>query len=154
MKLTVEKFIEEANIVHNDFYDYSKVVYKNLNTKVTIICPVHGEFEQTPDNHLMGHRCSHCSRKNKLFCGEPKMKRITSPKVTNQEMYIQKARLVHFDAYDYSLIEYVNSDSILKIICKRHGMFEQKAKNHLNGNGCQKCSELKKRFWINAGRKV
>ena len=59
-KLTTEQWIEKAKAVHGDKYDYSKVVYKNNNTKVTIICPEHGEFEQRPAVHLKGHGCKMC----------------------------------------------------------------------------------------------
>ena len=50
-RLTTKEFITRAKEVHDDKYDYSKVVYVNSTTKVIIICPVHGEFPQTPGNH-------------------------------------------------------------------------------------------------------
>lgn len=59
-KLTIEEFIKKAKSVHGDKYDYSKVVYKNHMTKVCIICPIHGEFWQTPNNHLSNHGCPYC----------------------------------------------------------------------------------------------
>ena len=51
-KLTIEKFIEKAKLVHGDKYDYSKVDYINAKTPIIIICPEHGEFIKTPDKHL------------------------------------------------------------------------------------------------------
>ena len=62
-RLTTEEFIKKAKEVHGDKYDYSKVEYKNTSTKVCIICPEHGEFWQTPNEHLQGHGCRKCSKK-------------------------------------------------------------------------------------------
>ena len=56
-----EKFIEKANAIHNGFYDYSEVEYVNGHTKVKIICPIHGIFEQDPASHLQGHGCPFCA---------------------------------------------------------------------------------------------
>jgi len=63
MRYTQETFIEKAKEVHSDKYDYSEVVFKNVNTKVKIICPEHGMFEQLPYNHLKGQGCRKCGRK-------------------------------------------------------------------------------------------
>ena len=63
-KLTIEQFIERSNKIHNNFYDYSKVDYKKIKTPVTITCPVHGDFDQTPDSHLR-HGCAKCAGKLK-----------------------------------------------------------------------------------------
>ena len=61
---SLNDFIIEANRLHNNFYDYSLVVYVNAKTKIIIICPKHGQFEQTPDKHLHGKHgrgCSQCT---------------------------------------------------------------------------------------------
>jgi conserved hypothetical protein len=68
-KITTNEIIAKAKLVHGDKYDYSKVDYSNAHTKVCIICPNHGEFWQTPNNHLRGHGCPKCKR-NKLSCAE------------------------------------------------------------------------------------
>lgn len=57
---TTEQFIADAVAVHGDQYDYSKVKYLSAKTKVTITCPEHGEFEQTPTNHLRSQGCPKC----------------------------------------------------------------------------------------------
>ena len=121
--LTTEEFIKKARQVHGDKYDYSKVEYVNACTKVCIICPIHGEFWQSPTNHLRGKGCSKCSGKY-----EP-----------STEEFIEKARKVHGDKYDYSKVEYANAREKVCIICKEHGEFWQKPRNHLSGNGCPKC---------------
>ena len=56
-----KKFIEKAKIIHGNRYDYSKVEYVNNSTKVCIICPEHGEFWQTPNNHNTSRQdCPKC----------------------------------------------------------------------------------------------
>jgi intein-encoded DNA endonuclease-like protein len=60
LKNSLDTFIKRAREIHGDKYDYSKVEYKNSKEKVCIICPVHGEFWQTPSNHLMGKGCRQC----------------------------------------------------------------------------------------------
>ena len=57
-----ERFINKAIIRHNGKYDYGKVDYVDPYTKVCIICPRHGEFWQTPSNHLMGCGCKECMK--------------------------------------------------------------------------------------------
>jgi len=119
------RFIEKAIAVHGDKYDYSKVEYKNAYTDVCIICKKHGEFLQSPHNHLRGHGCPFCANKYKTTCD-----------------FVTMARKVHGDKYDYSNVEYVNSQDKVEIKCPRHGSFLQAPFNHLQGHGCPKCSIL------------
>lgn len=62
------------------------------------------------------------------------------PKKLTTEEFIEKAKLVHGDKYDYSLADYKSSITKVKIICKKHGIFEQVAKNHLCNIGCGLCN--------------
>lgn len=127
-RYTTEDFIEKAKIKHRDKYDYSKVKYVNNTTKVTIICPSHGEFEQTPKIHLSGLGCPACSG---------------GVKITTEE-FVERARKVHGDKYDYSKVNYVNSSTKVIIICPIHGEFEQAPTNHLSGQGCPNCGGRKR----------
>jgi hypothetical protein len=63
---TIEQFITKANIIHNNKYDYSKVVYLNNSTKVIIICPTHGQFSQQPGNHLNNNGCPTCAQQQRI----------------------------------------------------------------------------------------
>jgi len=63
-RMPIADFISQASVVHHNFYDYSRVVYKNNSTKIKIICPEHGDFEQNPNHHLNGSDCPLCSHKN------------------------------------------------------------------------------------------
>ena len=140
-KLTQEEFIAKAKAVHGDMYDYSLVDYKGNKTKIKIICPIHGVFEQTPNSHLMGRGCPHCFGKHKR---------------TN-ETFIEAARKVHGDKYDYSLVDYKSNKTKVKIICPEHGVFEQTPNSHLHGGGCPYCAgnvKYTKETFIEAARKV
>jgi hypothetical protein len=126
-----EEFINRSKTVHRIKYDYSKVEYKNALTKVTIVCPLHGEFAQTPMAHLKGRRCQKCG------VDLQKLSMIYS----NDE-YIYQAKLLHKNTYDYSKINYVNAHTKICIRCKKHGDFYQTPNSHLNGNGCPKCIHI------------
>lgn len=123
-KLTTEKFIEKAKTKHNNKYDYSKVVYgKNNREKVCIICPEHGEFWQQPSSHLKGQGCPICANQY-------------SP---TTEEWVERAKAVHGNKYNYSKSKYINSITKICVICPEHGEFYVFPNNHLNGNGCPKC---------------
>lgn len=56
----IEEFIEKANIVHNNKYDYSNAIYTGSENKLIITCPIHGDFNQEPGNHIQGQGCKKC----------------------------------------------------------------------------------------------
>ena len=130
---TTEEFIEESNKVHGvGRYDYSKVNYKNINTKVIIICHNHEEpyeFKQTPNNHLQGHGCKKCQ-----------YEKISINQKMTLEEFIEQSRKIHGDKYDYSKVNYVDSQTKVIIICPKHSDFKQKPNHHLRGEGCRKCA--------------
>lgn len=128
---TTEEWIEKAIQVHGNKYDYSKVEYKGWNQKVCIICPIHGEFWQDPTSHIAKHQKRGCPE-----CGK------TLAKTTEQ--FIQEAKQIHGDKYDYSKTKYVNNKTKVCIICPEHGEFLQMPHMHLKHNGCPKCNGNKK----------
>ena len=128
-RLTTSEFIEKAKKIHSDKYDYSKVDYKKSYIKVCIICPEHGEFWQTPGNHLYGYGCSKCA-----------IQKNSKKRTSNAVEFIKKARKIHGDRYDYSKVEYKGTEEKVCIICPEHGEFWQLPTNHLGGHGCPKCS--------------
>lgn len=126
---TTEEYIEMCKKVHGDKYIYDKTIYKNSNGYVWIKCDKHGYFQQKAGNHLHGCGCPDCGRDSQ----KEKMR-------NSREEFIEKAILAHpTENYDYSLVEYVNSYTPIKIICPKHGVFEQTPSCHLNGCGCQSC---------------
>ena len=122
-----DEFIREAQSTHHNKYDYSKVEYANNKTKVCLVCPEHGEFWQTPSDHLNGKGCPQCA--GNVRC--------------DKDAFIEKAKYIHNDRYDYSKVEYVNAHTKVCIICPEHGEFWQTPNNHLNGNGCPLCKNRK-----------
>lgn len=123
-KMTTDIFIERSKLIHGDKYDYSKTKYKNSQSKIKIICSEHGEFKQIAINHyLKGSGCNKCSG---------------TYNYSNKE-FIELAKSVHGDKYDYSKTNYLNCNNKIIIICKKHGQFKQTANNHLNGQKCLKC---------------
>lgn len=127
-----DSFIQEAKKIHGSKYDYSNVEYVNSHTKVKLVCPIHGEFEVTPNNHIKGRGCYKCGR----------IVSKTKQSLTVED-FIEKAKKIHGDRYDYSKVDYVNNHTEVCIICKEHGEFWQKPIKHLVGHGCLKCRESK-----------
>ena len=127
-KYTQEEFIEKAKAIHGDKYDYSKVEYVNGRTKICIICPEHGEFWQIPNSHLMGKGCKMCGIENTV-----------SKNSDTQKDFIEKAKAIHGDKYDYSKVKYIDSSTKVCIICQEHGEFWQRPYCHIQGQGCYKC---------------
>lgn len=125
--ITTEEFIERANLIHNNKYDYSHSIYMNALSKIIIVCSEHGEFNQNSYSHLRGCGCSKCSQR-----------------YMNIDYFKTKASIRHNDKYDYSLVEFITTEHKIKIICHTHGIFEQKMNNHLMGNGCPECWKLKR----------
>lgn len=102
LSLGRDGFIKKAKLVHGDKYDYSKVEYVNARTKVCIVCPKHGDFWQFPHKHLSGQGCPYCNGGKRL----------------DTETFVNKAKLVHGDEYDYSNVEYTSENKLVSIICK------------------------------------
>jgi Zn finger protein HypA/HybF involved in hydrogenase expression len=120
-KSTTKDFIEKANIIHGNKFDYSEVKYLNNYSKIKILCLTHGEFEQKPNNHLNGQGCPLCVE-------------ITT------EQFIEKAKEIHGDQYNYFQTNYIAAKFLVKIECLKHGIFEQTPSHHLLGHGCKQCA--------------
>lgn len=145
-KLTTEEFIKKAKDIHGDKYDYNKVDYKNNTTKICIICPDHGEFYQTPKEHLRGSGCTRCGNINRGLSSR-----------VHLEEYIKRAKEVHSDKYDYSKVEYRGRKGKVCIICPDHGEFFQSMINHSRGQGCPRCGgsvSLTTEEFIKRARKI
>lgn len=128
---TTEEFVEQLKQIHGVKYDYSKVVYIDTQTKITVICPEHGEFSLKAKDHYRGIGCTKCKG---------------GIKFTTEE-YVKKSKEVHGDKYDYSKVIYKNTRSKVIIICPEHGEFETIARNHYIGTGCPLCN-YKSKYYI------
>lgn len=130
------QFISKANKVYGPRFDYSFVDYVNGKTKIKIVCPIHGMFEQTPDAHLRGYGCSNCNVEDKF--------------AEKEHEFISEATEVHNNFFDYSLVRYMGSIVKVKIICPIHGVFEQLPCQHLFGRGCMQCCNDSKRMSVDS----
>lgn len=120
----LEDFKNQANKVHNNFFNYDKSIYLNSTSKIIINCPKHGDFSMLPNNHLQGQKCPKCS---------PNRNRYTT------EEYVEKLKLSHDNYYKYPNTIYKGAFNKIEIECPKHGTFFQGAKDHLDGKGCSKC---------------
>jgi predicted nucleic-acid-binding Zn-ribbon protein len=126
--MTQKDFIEKSKIVHGNKYDYAETVYVNSESKVDIICSIHGKFIQKANDHLNKHGCFQCGIEN----GHIKQ-------IKDVEILIRQFVKVHNNYYDYNLIDYQGARVPVEIICPKHGSFWQTSNNHLNGGHCPKC---------------
>lgn len=125
---SIDTFLEQASNIHNNKYDYSKTIYNGANQNVCIICPKHGEFWQTPHNHLRGRGCPKCAL-------EESSKRYAMDIKT----FVERANKIHDHKYWYDNVLYKNANTKVEIICPEHGSFWQTPWHHLEGLGCKKC---------------
>lgn len=127
-KLTTDQYINYCKKIHNDFYDYTQTIYGGSNNKIKIVCPNHGLFEQIAQDHKNGSGCYHCG-----------LNKIRKLKYKTTLDFINKSKIIHNDKYDYSNVHYVDATTKVKILCKKHGHFEQTPESHYRGCGCLKC---------------
>lgn len=134
---TQEDFLHKAREVHGDDYDYAKTVYIDSRTKVTITCPEHGDFVKIPASFLSGSRCPPCGYRLREQRQRDKYGAATKE-------FISRAKEAHGDTYDYARVEYAGRHSPVTIICREHGVFDQRAGDHLNGSGCPVCGHVQR----------
>ncbi len=129
-KMTTDEFILKATKVHGNKYEYDKTIYTKTANKIIVTCKIHGDFHSTPNMILSGNGCPRCG----LISSNEAKKYDT-------KRFINKAKAVHLDLYDYSQVDYIESNIKVKIICKKHNqVFEQTPSNHLRGAGCPICN--------------
>ncbi len=136
-KSSTSEFILKSQKKHGEKYSYASLNYHSMDIAVIITCPVHGDFSQDPRSHLGGHGCSKCSGNIR--------------KTTDE--FINSAKVIHNDKYDYSTTEYKSAHTNVSIRCKTHGIFLQNAGHHLNGHGCTKCTigiSTKEKLWLDS----
>jgi len=129
-KLTQEQYITQAKAAHGDKYDYSELIFVNTNTKVRVICSIHGPWMARPIDHRRGDGCPAC-----------KFHKIAGQKRHSVDRFIEKARVIHGTIYDYSKVQYVNAITKVEIVCAHHGSFFQTPDKHTGSAcGCPQCS--------------
>ena len=131
-KLTTELFIEKAQIVHDNLYDYSETIYTISREKLTIICKEHGKWKSNPRDHLNGNGCPTCWKTNR-----------SKIRTKSTEQFIKQAVEVHNNFYKYSNTIYLSYEQKVEITCELHGNFYQKPNAHLQGQGCKECFKIR-----------
>jgi Zn finger protein HypA/HybF involved in hydrogenase expression len=126
--VTVSDFVERARQVHGDRYDYSQSVYVSARAKLKIVCPQHGLFMQSSNQHTRGRGCPKCGRQI-----------VDKSRIKSFDYFLAKAKQVHGDRYDYSVAKYKSLKHKIEIVCPEHGAFIQNAGKHTRGQGCPKC---------------
>jgi hypothetical protein len=126
-RLSQDQFIRQAQVTHGGRYLYDKTQYATAASMVTITCPRHGDWIQRAGSHLQGNGCAECHRESKLL---------------PLDEFIEKAKAIHGDNYDYSKVDYQGNKTPVEIICPVHGSFWQRPNTHISAkNGCQLCQE-------------
>jgi hypothetical protein len=123
-KLTQEQFLIRAKEIHGDTYDYSLAEYNLSKSKIKVVCSIHGTFTPVAAMHLRGIGCGKCAIDNQSL---------------SLQDFLDRAKEIHSNVFDYSLVEYQRINLKVKIICSVHGIFEQRPLNHLQGQGCMQC---------------
>jgi hypothetical protein len=124
---TTEEFIQQAQSIHGETYDYSQVKYTGSNKTVIIICKEHGPFTQRAGVHLTGCGCPTCGGGFRW----------------DKDTFIKESKKIHKDKYEYSQFEYINFKTQSTIICPKHGPFQQDPDHHIMGHGCPNCGKGK-----------
>ncbi len=130
----IKRFVERWG----DTFDYSQTVYSR-GEWIDIICRKHGKFSvEKPSRHITKKNggCGACWSEQRI-----KNNRRT---ILSTEIFIKRCKSRHGEyEYDYTQTQYSGAHNTVKIICRIHGSFEQKALDHMNGHGCRKCSNMK-----------
>ena len=136
-RISTKSFVIKASSIHKNKYDYCDVNYTTTREKITIICPSHGKFQQTPSNHLRGQGCPQCG---------------IGKCATNRKMSIdnfkRQAQKIHGDIFSFDKTVYNRSLEKTTVTCKKHGDFLIRPNDLLNGHGCFKCNFSKKEKYI------
>lgn len=129
--MTKKEFVTKARKIHGNKYDYSKVEYQRSTVWVSIICPIHGEFKQTPAHHLNGEGCPQCGL-------DQKRKKCAK----GTEQFIKESKARFGDKFNYSKVQYINNKTNVTLICPIHGEFQITPQSHLKSmTGCNKCGQ-------------
>jgi hypothetical protein len=141
---TMRTFLAKAVNVHGTKNDYSKVKQVNGDARVRLICPQHGVFTQTVKSHLTGKGCPSCA---------------VDSRTDTLAAFVEKARVLHGQKYDYSHSVYLNTRTKLTIICEHHGPFQQTPNQHQSAESdCPQCAfhervKFRRKTVIRCGRK-
>jgi len=136
-KLSIQEVEIQFRKIHGDKYQYDWSTYVNNSKKMLMICPIHGEFRQKPNNHKNDQGCPICR-----YIKSAESKSLT----TNKQLI--NFRIIHSDKYNYDWLTYKNNTEKMKMICPIHGEFFQSPNTHKRGVGCPVCGNIKRNIAI------
>lgn len=146
MKEVFEKFIKKANLRFNSKFNYEQFEYVNAKTKSTIVCPVHGAFEQTPDKHLQSkHGCQSCWDEIRAACAVGRVP-VCKREPISKEQFLERFKSRHGEKFtlDLSQYEMLNTGKVL-LTCPIHGTTSYNpAALLISACGCNQCGMMKK----------
>lgn len=123
-----EKYIEQLIEIHGDKFQYGEILREKGGPYIETLCKQHGWFKASISNLRNGSGCKKCYFESRV--GKYKSDTLA---------FIERAKAAHGDKYDYSMVEYSGTSGKVKIICPKHGTFEQAAGAHVAGQGCPEC---------------
>lgn len=109
-KMDTKVFISRAISKHGEKYIYDDTMYLDYYTKVDILCPIHGKWQQLPNNHLKGSGCPKCG-----------YEKLSANFSSDTDSFITKASQIHGDLYNYDGVNYINTHKKVEVICNIHG---------------------------------
>jgi hypothetical protein len=129
-----ESFLEKANAVHKGRYKYPELSYKNNRSRVTIVCSLHGAFEQKAMKHLAGEGCPRCSKEEKML--------DKNHSFLSKSKFIEKSVEKWRNRFGYDKIDYTGQKNPVSIFCNTHQIFFTiTPRDHIRGatGGCPEC---------------
>jgi G:T-mismatch repair DNA endonuclease (very short patch repair protein) len=136
--MTTEMFIAKAKEIHGSKYSYERSIYTHNQDKLTITCPIHGDFSQRAIYHLQGNGCKYCGK-------EKVMETVINSKVYTVQETLEDLKKFPNLSFPYIESEYSRATSEITCICKFHGEFKDTFRRlKLSKHGCVKCSVAKR----------
>jgi hypothetical protein len=130
--ISFKVFVEKADKIFQNQYNYIESTYKGMSSKMTIVCKKHGNFESLPESFL----------KSKIGCNKCARISAINKMTDSYDDFINQSNKIHNNKYTYcetNRTKYINKKSTIRIKCKEHGYFNKKAQKHIAGQGCFKC---------------
>lgn len=140
-KTSEEDFFEKARIVHDNFFEYEKGSFKDVSSKVGVICPLHGKWYPKANNHLRGMNCPTCAKEKNYHKLNKLNSNRKSSKTYDTKEFKKKIEAIHGDKFILDKVEYVNNKTKVTVTCREHGDFTITPNHLLSGRGCPKCSK-------------
>lgn len=141
-----EEYFAKVALLHKGKYTYPAVKLANMNARITVTCPDHGDFETTANRHYYRKQgCPQCGGLSRGVRTSGKNVGVLAAETSKRKhaaMFVERAIDAHGAIYDYSKVTYSTAKNIVEIVCPKHGSFHQRAEHHLlRKQGCPSCGQ-------------